>query len=67
MSLGVNPNIRKEMHSYKDGRPTKVRWHDCGFEQASLCIVPEPDASFAYTDGRCLQACGVGRTDEILS
>ncbi|HXM22450.1 MAG TPA: hypothetical protein VN948_14435 [Terriglobales bacterium] len=61
--------------SYKDGRPVGVRWHDCGFEQASLCAVPEPTTRFAYTrpedrrdpvpaDIRFLQACGV-RPDDV--
>ncbi len=45
--------------SYADSKPVAVRWHDCGFEQASLCIVPEPTASFGYTDDRFLRACGV--------
>ena len=48
--------------SYADGKPVAVRWHDCGFEQPSLCIVPE-SASFAYTDDRFLRACGVGTAD----
>ena len=56
--------------SYADGKPVAVRWHDCGFEQASLCMVPEPTTSFAYArpedhrdplpaDERFLRACGV--------
>jgi hypothetical protein len=56
--------------SYEGGKPVAVRWHDCGFEQASLCMVPEPTASFEYArpedhrdpvpaDERFLRACGV--------
>ena len=49
--------------SYENGRPTKVRWHDCGIEQASLCMVPEQTARFEYADDRFLPACGVRPPD----
>ena len=35
--------------SYGDGRPSQVRWHDCGFDRRSLCPLPEPTTNFAYT------------------
>jgi hypothetical protein len=56
--------------SYENGKPVAVRWHDCGFKQSSLSIVPEPTTRSAYTrpedhrdpqpgDERFLRACGV--------
>ena len=35
--------------SYQYGRPVEVRWHDCGFEVSSLCLLPErPTTKFTY-------------------
>ena len=35
--------------SYEYGKTVGVRWHDCGFERASLCLLPdETTANFAY-------------------
>ena len=57
--------------SYEHGIPVAVRWHDCGFERPSLCLLPdEPTPRFTYTrpedhhdpmvaDVRFLRACGV--------
>jgi hypothetical protein len=36
--------------TYADGKPSAIRFHDCGNGQVSLCIVPEPAPSFAYSD-----------------
>jgi hypothetical protein len=49
--------------SYETGRPTAISFSGCGFEQASMCIVPEPTTSFTYTDDRFLRACGVRTAD----
>ena len=61
--------------SYENGKAVAVRWHDCGFEQASLRLLPdEPTTNFAYTrpedgrnampsDERFLRACGVRPPD----
>jgi hypothetical protein len=55
--------------------PVAVCWHDCGFEQAALCILrDEPATNFTYThpadnrdwmraDQRFLRACGVRPPD----
>lgn len=46
--------------SYEKGRlPSAVQFHDCGFEQRSLCMVPVPDDDFEYTDGGFLCALGI--------
>jgi hypothetical protein len=46
--------------SYEKGRlPSAVQFHDCGFEQRSLCMVPVPDTDFEYTDGEFLCALGI--------
>jgi hypothetical protein len=61
--------------SYEYGIPVAVRWFDCGFEHASLCLLPdEPTTNFTYTrpedgrdpvraDIRFLRACGVRPPD----
>jgi hypothetical protein len=60
--------------SYEDGKAIGVRWHDCGFVQPSLCIVPEPTTRFSYArpedhhdpvpgDDRFLRGCGVRPPD----
>src|ERR1700680_1718247 len=61
--------------SYEHGIPVAVRWHDCGFDQPSLCLLPdEPTPRFAYArpadhcnplpaDERFLHACGVRPPD----
>ena len=61
--------------SYEHGIPVAVRWSDCGFQQASLCLLPdEPTTRFAYArpedhrdpvpaDIRFLRACGVRPPD----
>lgn len=57
--------------SYENSKAVGVRWHDCGFERPSLCVLPdEPTTKFAYArpedhhdpmlaDARFLRACGV--------
>jgi hypothetical protein len=58
--------------SHENGRPVAVRWLDCGFEQASMCLLPT--TNFAYTrpedhrdpvpaDERFLRSCGVRPPD----
>jgi hypothetical protein len=61
--------------SYENGKPVEVRWHDCGFDRPSLCLLPdEPTTNFKYTrreghrdpvpaDERFLRACGVRPPD----
>jgi len=61
--------------SYENGNAVGVRWHDCGFDHPSLCLLPdEPTTNFAYTrpedcrdpvpaDERFLRACGVRPPD----
>ena len=61
--------------SHENGRPVAVRWHDCGFDRVSLCLLPdEPTTRFAYArpedsrdpvpaDERFLRACGVRTAD----
>ena len=61
--------------SYQYGRPVGVRWHDCGFDRSSLCLLPERlTTNFTYTrpadnrdpmraDQRFLRACGVRPPD----
>jgi hypothetical protein len=63
--------------SYVSGLLVAVRWHSCGFERSSLCLLPdEPTTRFAYArpedhrdampaDERFLRACGV-RPPEVL-
>jgi hypothetical protein len=51
--------------SHKDGNATEVRWHDCGFEPVSLCMLPQLEPSiFGYSDDRFLRACGIRRPDD---
>jgi hypothetical protein len=57
------------------GRPVEVRWHNCGVDRASLCLLPErPTTSFTYgiperhrdpvpEDVKFLRACGIRPAD----
>jgi hypothetical protein len=61
--------------SKENGKAVRVRWHDCGFDRSSLCLLPErPTTNFTYTrpqdnrdpmraDQRFLRACGVRPAD----
>jgi hypothetical protein len=49
--------------SYEGGRLVAVCWLDCGADLRSLCLLPEPTASFEYTDEQFLRACGVRPPD----
>lgn len=45
--------------SFERGKPASVRFWDCGYRQASFCLLPEREPAFEYTDDRFLKACGV--------
>ena len=60
--------------SYENGKAVGVRWHDCGVDRPSLCVVPMNPTNFTDArpegnrdpvpvDERFLRACGVRATD----
>jgi hypothetical protein len=62
------------MLSYEHGIPVAVRWHDCGVDPPSLCVVPMNPTNFTDAgpedhrdpvpeDAIFLRACGVRPTD----